>query len=68
MAPCAYRDQSGCGAVLRLGAMWGRGDAAFGWWWSDAVAALAIAVVLLGESGRVLASSQRELGRVGADG
>src|ERR1700757_2466030 len=26
MAPCAYRDQSGCGAVLRLGAMWGRGD------------------------------------------
>jgi divalent metal cation (Fe/Co/Zn/Cd) transporter len=43
-------------------------DAAFGWWWSDAVAASAIAVVLLGEGGRVLASSQRELGRVGADG
>jgi divalent metal cation (Fe/Co/Zn/Cd) transporter len=41
--------------------------AAFGWWWSDAVAALAIALVLLREGGRVLASSQRELGGVGAD-
>ena len=43
-------------------------NAAFGWWWSDAVAALVIAVVLLREGGRVLASSQRQLGRVGGDG
>jgi divalent metal cation (Fe/Co/Zn/Cd) transporter len=42
-------------------------NAAFGWWRSDAVAALAIALVLLREGGRVLGSSQRELGGVGAD-
>ena len=43
-------------------------NAAFGWWWSDAAAALAIAAVLLREGGRVLASSPRQLGRVGGDG
>ena len=42
-------------------------DAAFGFWWSDAVAALVIALVLLREGGRILAPSQRELGGVGAD-
>jgi divalent metal cation (Fe/Co/Zn/Cd) transporter len=43
------------GAVLALAALLSLlVDSAFGWWWADAVAALAIALFLLREGGRTL--------------
>lgn len=42
-------------------------DAGLGWWWSDGVAALTIAAVLVREGGLILARIRRQLGGVGRE-
>jgi divalent metal cation (Fe/Co/Zn/Cd) transporter len=47
------------GAVLAAATLTSLGlDAAFGWWWADAIAGLLIAAMLLGEGSRTIASAR----------